>query len=187
MSTGSKSHLPSWIFLFLVCFPQFLFGHLTSRYFFLCLAPWRWWFILKFWVAIVLAFPCITCLSDWGSKPSPVRKPLDTGLCLRPQARWENWTNFCPEVPGCTAFPLSASSFWNDGPAALCLPGRSCSWRWWKHTQLEAAGMLRPSSIELSNITCGGPLVPDTSFWLGGSLWPQAFPGQLSELTSELG
>lgn len=79
MSTGSKSHLPPWIFLFLICFAQFLFGHLTSRYFFLCLAPWRWWFILKFWVAIVLAFPCITCLSDWGSKPSPVHKPLVPG------------------------------------------------------------------------------------------------------------
>lgn len=34
MSTGSKSHLPPWIFLFLICFSQFLFGHLTSRYFF---------------------------------------------------------------------------------------------------------------------------------------------------------
>lgn len=148
---------PSDLFVF-IFFPRFLVSQLISRFFFLCLAPWQWWFILKFWVAFVLAFPQMPFLRLRQASP-PLYTSSWTLCCVNIHSAGRTTGQLdillSAEVPRCAAFDSFSSNFYMIALTDLSLPGCACPWLWWKHTQLEAADMPRPSSIWL----------PNTVFW----------------------
>ena len=187
MFTGFKSHLPPQILLFLLCFPQFLFSQPTSRFFFSVLllgiddSFWssEW---LLFWPSLIspvsqteeISLP--PCTSSWIPcfvyVHSPGRTTRHTSLC------WSSWVHCLSPVlqQFLKWWPCRSRPSWLGTLLALMetYPAGS-SW----HAQ----------AFQQWAFQCNmwRPLFPVPSFWLGGSLQPQALPGQLSELTAELG